>query len=199
MIDSRYLWTVCVVLTLFYQTNCECPKIYTRFEWSARKAVSSKMLMENPPPYVVVHQSEFGSCFSFQNCSKLVRRIQAYHIDHNGLNDVRFNFLIGGDGTIYEGRGYSIHGAHSMAYNTRSLGVCLLGNFKDINPPNVQLKALEDFLSCAAADNRITADYHLIGHRQVEKTECPGERLQTIIEKWTHFESSPPDSSRNKL
>ncbi|CAG9834762.1 unnamed protein product [Diabrotica balteata] len=199
MINSRYPWTVCVVLTLFYQTNCECPKIYTRNEWNAREAISVRPLKEDPPPYVVVHHSATRSCFSVENCTKLVRSIQNYHMDNNEWEDIGYNFLIGGDGTIFEGRGYGLHGAHSIPYNRRSLGVCLLGNFKNTNPPNVQLKALEDFLSCAAADNKITADYHLIGHRQADNTECPGGRLYAIIEKWTHFESNPQDASQKKL
>ncbi|XP_072388348.1 uncharacterized protein [Diabrotica undecimpunctata] len=130
MINSRYIWTVCVVLTLFYQTNCECPKIYTRNEWGAREALSVKPLRKDPPPYVVVHHSATHSCFSVENCTKLVRSIQNYHMDNNVWEDIGYNFLIGGDGTIYEGRGYGIHGAHSIPYNARSLGVCLLGNFK---------------------------------------------------------------------
>lgn len=38
-------------------------------------------------------------------------------------------FQIGGDGSIFEGRGWGIHGAHVPKYNSRSIGICLLGNF----------------------------------------------------------------------
>lgn len=39
-------------------------------------------------------------------------------------------FQVGGDGLVYEGRGWGKHGAHLPKLNSRSLGICLLGNFQ---------------------------------------------------------------------
>lgn len=39
------------------------------------------------------------------------------------------SFAIGGDGKIYEGRGFDTVGAHAYAYNNRSIGVVLIGNW----------------------------------------------------------------------
>lgn len=38
-------------------------------------------------------------------------------------------FQIGGNGSIFEGRGWGIFGTHAPRYNSRSIGICLLGNF----------------------------------------------------------------------
>lgn len=43
--------------------------------------------------------------------------------------DIGYNFLVGGDGNVYEGRGWDIHGAHLPELNSNSIGICLLGNF----------------------------------------------------------------------
>lgn len=40
-----------------------------------------------------------------------------------------FRFLVGGDGNVYEGRGWNKTGAHSPGYNDISIGICLIGNF----------------------------------------------------------------------
>jgi N-acetylmuramoyl-L-alanine amidase len=40
-----------------------------------------------------------------------------------------FSFLIGGDGEIFEGRGWSKVGAHAPNYNDKSIGICLIGSF----------------------------------------------------------------------
>jgi hypothetical protein len=42
---------------------------------------------------------------------------------------ISFRFLIGGDGKIYEGRGWDMSGAHAPNYNSRSVGICLIGDF----------------------------------------------------------------------
>lgn len=42
---------------------------------------------------------------------------------------IYFSFLVGGDGTVYEGRGWGIVGAHAKENNHDSVGIALLGNF----------------------------------------------------------------------
>lgn len=54
-------------------------------------------------------------------------------MDHNGWDDIGYNFLVGDDGNIYEGRGWGIKGAHSPKYNANSLGICFIGNFTSTN------------------------------------------------------------------
>lgn len=42
---------------------------------------------------------------------------------------VCFSFLVGGDGTVYEGRGWGVVGAHTKGNNHDSLGIAFMGNF----------------------------------------------------------------------
>lgn len=44
-----------------------------------------------------------------------------------------FRFLIGGDGSVYEGRGWHKVGAHTIGYNKKSIGIALIGNFEGNN------------------------------------------------------------------
>ena len=48
-----------------------------------------------------------------EECSAEVRKIQDFHMGP-GRNwwDIGYNFLIGEDGRIYEGRGFDAQGAH---------------------------------------------------------------------------------------
>jgi peptidoglycan recognition protein len=59
----------------------------------------------------------------------MVKGFQDYHMDTNGWSDIGYNFLVGGDGNIYEGRGWIRVGAHTPGYNINSMGICLIGNF----------------------------------------------------------------------
>jgi N-acetylmuramoyl-L-alanine amidase len=46
-----------------------------------------------------------------------------------GYNDIAFNFLIGDDGNVYEGRGWEVTGQHTPSFNEKSLGFAFIGNF----------------------------------------------------------------------
>lgn len=41
-------------------------------------------------------------------------------------------FAVGGDGKVYEGRGFNVVGAHAPAYNDKSIGICLIGDWQSI-------------------------------------------------------------------
>lgn len=39
------------------------------------------------------------------------------------------SFLVAGDGTVFEGRGWGVMGAHAKDHNSDSLGIAFMGNF----------------------------------------------------------------------
>ena len=39
-----------------------------------------------------------------------------------GWDDIGYNFLVGEDGNVYEGRGWDTVGAHAAPHNTNSVG-----------------------------------------------------------------------------
>ncbi|CAG9857299.1 unnamed protein product [Phyllotreta striolata] len=169
----------------------DCPTIYSRSDWNATPPTDSKPLSIIPPPYVVVHHSATASCKNHQDCRTLVKSIQNYHMQDEGWCDIGYNFLIGGDGGIYEGRGWGIHGAHVVKYNARSIGICLLGNYQVEPPPDRQVQALQDLIKCGTQTGNIQGKYHLIGHRQGSATLCPGDYLYKLVENMTNFDPDP--------
>ncbi len=40
-----------------------------------------------------------------------------------------FSFLVEDDGTVYEGRGWGVVGAHALGNNRDSVGIAFMGNF----------------------------------------------------------------------
>jgi N-acetylmuramoyl-L-alanine amidase. len=113
---------------LFY--SIACPRIITREEWGARPPVSTPSNMTLPVPYAVVHHGGINSyCTTQDQCAAIVRSYQNYHIDDNKWNDIGYNFVVGEDGNVYEGRGWGYVGAHAPNYNSRSIGICIIGDF----------------------------------------------------------------------
>jgi len=115
--------------------------------------------------------------------SQTVRAIQRYHMaeppDGRGWNDIGYNFLIDQSGRIYQGRGWTVLGAHVEHHNTPWLGVCIIGNDQ-----------LSDAAATAArwlhedAERRAGRRLDAKGHRDLADnvTTCPGD----IIAGWVH-------------
>ena len=103
----------------------------TRAEWKARKPRSTAALAHSPAPYYVVHHGGIERyCHDQASCSAVVRSYQNMHLDENHWEDIGYQFLVGEDGNVYEGRGWERMGAHAPGYNTQSIGICVIGDFQ---------------------------------------------------------------------
>lgn len=105
--------------------------------------------------------------------------VQTLH--HNrGWADVGYHFLVGQNGTIYEGRDWSVRGTHVGGFNTGSIGVCLLGNFQENAPTPAQITNTRELIIYLAAVLQLT---HIAGHRNFnDGTQCPGNNVVTYMD-----------------
>lgn len=97
-----------------------------------------------------------------------------------GWKDIGYNFVIMPDGHCEEGRSLQQQGAHCQAgkRNFTGIGVCLVGNFNEIEVPEAQLQGLVNKIEeLMATYNLGTEDVEL--HRDVPgaATECPGRHF----------------------
>lgn len=101
-----------------------------RKTWEAREPTSHMELSKSPAPYVIIHHGGLEQhCHDQASCSEIVRFYQKLHMDERGWSDIGYNFVIGQDGSVYEGRGWDNTGAHAPGYNNRSIGICIIGDF----------------------------------------------------------------------
>lgn len=164
----------------------------TREEWGARPPKAWDYLNVIPPTYVVIHHSAVpGECHTNKQCSKSVKGIQNFHMDEQKFSDIGYNFLIGGDGRVYEGRGWEVRGAHCPKYNGNSIGICLIGNYEEKLPIERMLEVARELIRFGVANEHVVPDYRLIGHRQGRDTECPGDALYAEIQKWPQWDPHP--------
>ncbi|RZC34861.1 Amidase 2 domain containing protein [Asbolus verrucosus] len=161
--------------------------IVSREGWHARPPTLVEP-MANPVPYVVIHHSYIpGACATPQECVAAMQAMQDLHQNVNGWNDIGYHFAVGGDGNAYEARGWSAVGAHAPKYNNISIGICVIGDWRDELPPQQQLDAVHNLIGHGVNLGMIREDYQLLGHRQVRDTECPGDRLFAEVQTWEHF------------
>lgn len=201
MARSTILLLALTCLTLVRATEIEnvgqstgtvAPNIITRSQWGARAPKSpARPLRENPPRYVIIHHSATAGCTTQAICQARVRNFQNYHMDHNNWRDIGYNFLVGEDGNVYEGVGWGKHAAHSVQYNSKSIGICLIGNFVDSVPNPAAIQATQNLIAYGVANGKIQPNYKILGHRQTAQTECPGTSLYNALKMWPKWSRTP--------
>ncbi|XP_055349571.1 uncharacterized protein LOC129596353 isoform X2 [Paramacrobiotus metropolitanus] len=110
----------------------DCPdvNIIPRSEWGARNPVAGLTNLTLPVKYMVYTHTFGEPCNNPTSCSSIVREIQNFHMNSpNNFADIGYNFLIGGDGSIFEGRGWHTKGAYNPDYNSKGFGTALIGRF----------------------------------------------------------------------
>ncbi|KAJ0173086.1 hypothetical protein K1T71_011262 [Dendrolimus kikuchii] len=163
----------------------------SRAEWNARPATLTTPL-QTPVPYVVIHHSYTpAACYTAEQCRGAMRDMQNFHMDDHGWWDIGYNFGVGSDGAAYEGRGWELLGAHALHFNTVSIGICLIGDWRNEVPPAEQIKTTKALIAAGVEMGYIKPDYKLVGHRQVRATECPGDALFKVIQTWEHYSEHP--------
>ncbi|XP_014208939.1 peptidoglycan-recognition protein SC2-like [Copidosoma floridanum] len=175
-----------------FEKKSEDVRIIKRVAWGAQPATDSpRHLKVQPAPYAIISHTATQSCYNKAKCILNVRVIQTFHIEAKGWLDVGYNFLVGGDGNVYEGRGWDMAGAHTHNYNNRSIGIAFVGDFSYKSPTKEQIAVAEKLLESGVKSNKLVKDYKLIGQRQVVHTQSPGDKLFAIIRAWEHFTSNP--------
>lgn len=144
--------------------------IVSRSEWGARQPRNRTTTTWSARTEFVVHYSEGPT-------TQTPRQIQDFHMDGNGWSDIGYNFLVGADGTIYEGRGWLVIGAHATNHNTAGIGVCFIGRDGDATPEaRDAIRAMYDE-ALRLGENTLDK----LGHRDVGSTDCPGDELYAWV------------------
>ncbi|XP_053984942.1 peptidoglycan-recognition protein SC2-like [Hylaeus volcanicus] len=168
------------------------PTIISRSEWGATPSTQPiKSLRVDPPKYIIIHHSHTDGCTTQAICQARVRSFQNYHMNEKNWDDIGYNFLVGEDGNIYEGRGWSKHGSHSTTYNSKSIGICIIGSFMNRNPNVAAIRAVQSLIAYGVSIGKIQDDYTILGHKQVTSTSCPGDSLYRLIQTWPKWCSNP--------
>ncbi|XP_037892171.1 peptidoglycan-recognition protein LB isoform X1 [Glossina fuscipes] len=194
---QRVILTHSVFRSWMNETTPLRSRIISRSEWGARDPILVEKFTD-PSAFVIIHHSYTpAACYTTDDCKKAMRSMQDFHQLERGWNDIGYSFGIGGDGNIYVGRGFNVVGAHAPKYNDKSVGICLIGDWRTELPTDTMLQATRDLIAFGLSRGYIHRQYELLGHRQVRPTECPGDRLYNEITKWPHFSPAPNNNKNN--
>jgi SpoIID/LytB domain protein len=169
------------------------PTIILRSAWGAATGgTCSAPLTGSSTHGIVVHHTAGSNTYTAADSAKIVRGIQAYHINGHGWCDIGYNFLVDKYGQIFEGRkggvDRTVRAAHSGngEVNTYTMGVSMMGDFDTVEPPEALKAAMVKLIgwrmgttymkakgTYSVAENSLTLNL-IAGHRNVVSTECPG-------------------------
>lgn len=130
------------------------------------------------PKFLIVHHSAISRSVNANQFDAINR----YHIS-KGWGKIGYHYLIEPNGAVQKGRADNEVGAQCLAagMNTKSLGICLAGNFEVEKPTDQQVFALRDLLQ------KLTFRYNIkpesvLGHKETgAKTLCPGHNLDMVF------------------
>lgn len=160
-----------------------------RAVWLAQPAQRALPALSTPVPMVIVLPTNSENCSTQAQCVFRVRFLQTFDIESQQRDDISFNFLIGGDGNVYIGRGWDQVGAHMSGYNTRSLSLAFIGTFQHQNPSPKQLSVTKLLLEEGIRIGKIDKNYKLFGASTLEPTitEYNAEMLYKSFTNFTHW------------
>jgi hypothetical protein len=145
--------------------------------------------------FAIVHHTATANTYTEAEAPAVVRAIYYFHTHTNGWCDIGYNFLVDRFGTVYEGRAggmtEAVIGAHAQDFNAESTGAAIIGTFATDDVPSVAYSALRDLLAwrLAWAGVNPSATLNLngktfpavAGHRDVNTTDCPGDKLEAKL------------------
>ncbi|XP_058977456.1 peptidoglycan-recognition protein LE-like [Musca domestica] len=171
-----------------YRPACQ---IIPRARWLAMDPINEYSPIDVPTDLVIIsHTATSDSTEQAKNIG-IIRDIQTFHIETRGWDDIGYNFLIGCDGNVYEGRGWGVEGAHTFSYNRYSIGISFVGTFMYKLPPPRALTACKNLLKRGVDEGHLTPNFKLMAHRQFMSTASPGGKLYEELKTWDHFYEPP--------
>ena len=102
--------------------------------------------------------------------------VQSIHQTHlnNGWSGIGYHYYVRKDGSIYTGRPEYASGAHTVDYNSQSIGVCFEGNFENEKMKSAQIKSGRELISYLKSKY---PNAKVKKHRDFNATACPGKNF----------------------
>ncbi|MFC5671742.1 N-acetylmuramoyl-L-alanine amidase [Streptomyces incanus] len=179
------------------------PGIVTRGGWGADESLREETFVyTGKVGAAFVHHSASGNNYTCEQAPSVIRGIYRYHTESMGWRDIGYNFLVDKCGKIYEGRAGGVAnpvlGAHTMGFNSDTMGVAVLGTFSSTDPPSAAVTGIaqltawklglygmdpsaKTYLTSGGGNlyekgTKVRLDV-ISGHRDGFNTECPGGKL----------------------
>ena len=179
------------------------PELRTRQDWDADPSWrNGRPHYNHKLQQVHVHHTATGNAYRRADVPGLLRGMYRYHTHDLGWFDIGYNFLVDKFGRAWVGRSGGperlVRGAHTLGFNTTSVGIAVIGTLEHRAPRTEALRMVSR-LAAWKLDKRgkdalgkvrvrsTGSDLYdegerprlpvIDGHRDTNETACPGQEL----------------------
>jgi len=203
----------------------QAPSIISRAEWGADESLRcGSPQYDNGIRAAVVHHTAGSNDYSPLESAGIVKAIYTYHSKTLGWCDIAYNALVDKYGQVFEGSAggltKAVEGFHTGGFNRNTWGVAMIGNFDDVPPTPLQLRAVGRLLGWRLGMDDVdpkgtvaleSAGSHyttfpagavanlptIFTHRDVGNTDCPGNAAYALMDEIrdiaSHFNDPPEE------
>jgi N-acetylmuramoyl-L-alanine amidase len=130
----------------------------------------------NKPEVIIIHHTGGTNANPLADTSnQTFDIIKNYHIGL-GWGDIGYNWIIDKAGKIWQGRDEKIDGCHTIGMNTKSIGICLIGNF-DLTYPTIAQEIALKTVYCDLVSRYPILQGKVYPHRKYANKSCYGKNL----------------------
>lgn len=131
---------------------------------------------ENKPEWLIIHHTGGTSTEPLADTSHHTLEIVNKYHKSLGWEMIGYHYFIEKGGALRKGRPEHYHGAHTLGYNRKSIGICLAGNFDLTLPTEEQITTLTGLLTALKKAYSIPSE-NIVPHRKFAKKTCYGSKL----------------------
>lgn len=181
--------------------------IRPREAWAAGLPHPGPLPIEDDVKFLLVHHTETPNGDSPEGVVRRLRSIHAFHTGEKGWKDVAYNFFVDAYGRIWEGRAGSleapVRGDATGGSQGHAILCCFVGDHTRVPPTEAAQAAMGSLLGRLAVQYGVdlaapsvtfvsrgsnrwptgstVQTAPLSGHRDVSRTECPGDAANTLV------------------
>ncbi|XP_054265256.1 peptidoglycan recognition protein 3-like [Macrosteles quadrilineatus] len=140
-----------------------------RFDWGAKDPKFFAPL-DTPCEYLVTEMTGTHQCMFHEDCIRVCRKLQEQHMtEGKDVPDIKYSFLVGGNGFVYEGRGFDVQIYHTNPERAEESwqkldwnGKCLIFAYiapYDEMPNEKAMLTMRDLIAMALAKKYLKKDF----------------------------------------
>lgn len=103
-----------------------------------------------------------------------------WHVNNNGWPGIGYHFVIDKTGAINRCNSIDTICYNVANQNTKTIGICLIGNFEIKKPTAEQIDSLKWLIESLRG---VVGSLPVYGHLDKGKTSCPGKHLYKLIDE----------------
>jgi MYXO-CTERM domain-containing protein len=181
--------------------------VISRADWGARPTTC--VTTEDDWYRMAIHHTA-GVQENDGNVQEQIQWLQVYFQETRGYCDIAYQFLVGWDGSVWEGRPYDYYSAATGGgQNDGNAAISFVGCYDSVacedlagphTPTTATLKSAHNLIYTLSQIEDIPTDSdHIKGHQDWpgNSTACPGDRILARIPDW--FSPPGPDYSASLL